>query len=71
MVFDGRVRGVTQGCVYGRVMVTVAFSLEETLVIGGLHVMCGHGVGYTCEPVSVEVGGGDILRGVKWGVGPP
>ena len=26
MVFDWRVQGVTQGCVYGCVMVTVAFS---------------------------------------------
>ena len=71
MVFDWCVQGGTQGCVYGCVMVAVAFSLEETLIIGGLYVVCSHEISYTCKPVSVEVGGGDVLWGVKWGVGPP
>ena len=71
MVFDWCVQGGTQGCVYGCVMVAAAFSQKKALVVGRLHAVCGHGVGYTCEPVIGEVGGGNILRGVEWGVGPP
>ena len=38
VVFVRRVCCLTQGCLYWRVMVAIAFSSEETLIVGGRDV---------------------------------